>query len=84
MPIPDATGNAHYPVIKRTGFVAEALGDASEPFDPADGVFDLHAATGMDAVVGALGIGQDRIGAFFAAPGLAMGQTDGWHVISLD
>jgi len=63
--------------IIRIGFVAKSLGDASEPFGPADGVFDLHAATGVDAVVGALGIGQGRIRAFFAAPGLTVGQTGG-------
>ena len=77
MPIPATAGDCHYPVIKCIRFVAEGLGDAAQAFGPADGVFDLHAATGVDAVVGALGIGQGRIRAFFAAPGLTVGQTGG-------
>ena len=56
---------------KRTGFVAEGLRDASEPFGSADGVFDLDAAAGVGTIAGALSIGQGRNGALFATPGLA-------------
>lgn len=83
IPIPATTGDYHYSVIKCIGFVAESLGDAAQASGPADGVFDLDAAAGVGTVVGALGIGQGCIGAFFATPGLAVGQTAGRHVVLL-
>ena len=46
-------------------------------------MFDPDATACVGAVVGALGIGQGRRG-FFAASGLAMGQTRGRQVIVPD
>ena len=51
--------------------------DASEPFGSADGVYDLDVAAGVGTIIGALNISQDRNGAFFATPGLVVGQAAG-------
>ena len=77
MPIPDTAGDCHYPVVERIGFVPEGLRDASEPLGSADGVFDLDAAAGVGTIIGALNIRQDRNGALFATPGLAVRQAAG-------
>ncbi|TDN38943.1 hypothetical protein A8B98_20785 [Hymenobacter sp. UV11] len=60
------------------------MGDAAQAFGPADSVFDPDAAARMSAIVSALGVSQGRNGAFFAASGLAMGQTRGWQVVVPD
>lgn len=81
MSIPDTAGDCYYPVIERIGFIAEGLRDASEPFGSADGVFAIDAAAGMGTIIGALNISQDRNGALFATPGLAVGQAAGRKIL---
>ena len=83
LPVPDTAGDCHYPVIERIGFAAEGLHDASEPFGPVDGVFDLDAAAGMNSIAGALTIGQGRNGVLFVTLGLAVGQAAGRNVVVL-
>lgn len=77
MPVPNAAGDGHYAVVERVEFIAVRLRDAAQAFSPADSVFDFDAAACVGAVVSALRLGQGRRGAFFAASGLAMGQTRG-------
>ncbi len=63
------------------GFVAVNLGDAAQALGPADGMFDLYAASGMGVVIGALGTRQGGERMLFAAPGLAVGQAFGGQVV---
>lgn len=81
MPIPDAASQGQAAVVERGGLIAAGLGNAAQAFGPTDGMFDLDAAAGVDAVVGPLGFGQGRVRAFFAASGLAVGETLRYHVV---
>ncbi|AMR26193.1 hypothetical protein A0257_03200 [Hymenobacter psoromatis] len=81
MPVPDSASQGQQTVVERGGLIAAGLGDAAQAFGPTDGVFDLDAAASVEAVVGPLSIGQGRVGALFAAAGLAMGQTLGSRLV---
>ena len=81
MPIPDTTRQRHHPVVEGKRLVAVDLGDAAQAFGPADGVFDLDAAAGVGGIVGSLDVGQGGVRAFFATPGLAVGQAFGRQVV---
>ena len=84
MPVLDTTSQGYHPVVEGQGLVAVDSRDAAQAFSSADGVFHLHAAAGVGAVLGALRIGQGRDRCLFAAPGLAVGQALRGHVVVPD
>ena len=45
-------------------------------------MYDLDVAAGVGTIIGALNISQDRNGAFFATPGLAVRQAVGRKVLA--
>ena len=81
MPVPDTTGQGQEPVIEQGGLVTAGLCDATQAFGPADSVFDLDAAARMGRIFSSLGVGQARVGMFFTAAGLAVGQALGRQVV---
>ena len=74
MTIPDTTGQSHDQVVEGQGLVTIALGDAAQAFGSADGVFDFDAGAGMDAVVGALRVGQGSGRLFLLRRGVRWGK----------
>jgi hypothetical protein len=81
VPVPNITGQSQEPVIERSGLIATGLGHAVQAFGPADSVFDLNTSAGISRILGSLNIGQGRVGAFFAAEGLTVGQRLGGEVV---
>ena len=77
MSILNTAGNNHNSVVEGQGLIAVSSGDSAQTFGAADGVFDLDAAAGIDAVVGQLRVGQRHLRVLLATAGFAVGQALG-------
>lgn len=77
MSILNTAGNNHNSVVEGQGLIAVSSGDSAQTFGAADGVFDLDAAAGIDAVFGPLRVGQRHLRVLLATAGFAVGQALG-------
>ena len=77
MPILNTAGNNHNSAVEGQRLIAISSGNSAQAFGAADGVFDLDAAAGIDAVVGPLRVGQRHLRFCLRRRGLQWGKLSG-------